>query len=93
MGMLRGTEKAGINKTRIRRGKESNDSRFKIWQEIVRKAGLVEAGKLEPSFRRTDAVCQRWEVLENFLADIGERPSAHNQYRRIDKRPPHGISE
>ena len=37
--------KAGINKTRIRRGKESNDSRFKIWQEIVRKAGLVEAGK------------------------------------------------
>ena len=29
-------------------------------------------------------ICERWEVFENFLADMGERPSLNHSIDRID---------
>ena len=30
------------------------------------------------------AICDRWQVFENFFADVGERPSAKHEIDRID---------
>lgn len=46
------------------------------------------ANSAEPSYPRYGGrgiqVCQRWELFENFLADMGSRPTRHHQIERID---------
>jgi hypothetical protein len=53
---------------------------YRIWTNMLRRcrAGLRNYGD------RGVTVCDRWELFENFLADMGRRPSPDHSLDRID---------
>lgn len=58
-------------------------SEWIAWRSMVQRCGPAskDAGRY---FARGIAVCQRWLRFENFLADMGHRPSPAHSLDRID---------
>lgn len=52
---------------------------YRAWQNLHGRCG-----ERQPYGRRGIRVCPRWESFENFLADVGRRPSAAHSIDRID---------
>lgn len=62
----------------------SNSSEYTCWETMIQRCTNPSC----PSFRnyggRGIAVCDRWRAFENFLADLGPRPSMKHSLERID---------
>lgn len=73
------TSKACIRHGHSRVNKKSET--YAIWEGIRKRC----RDKSHPRYgQRGIALCERWLVFENFLADMGERPSAEHSIERID---------
>lgn len=57
---------------------------YKSWQAMK-----YRCQKRPDYVGRGIAVCPRWLVFENFLADMGERPSLDHSIERIDNNGPY----
>jgi hypothetical protein len=62
----------------------TNTPTYKIWCGMVKRCENPK-DKAYPNYGgRGIKVCERWHKFENFLADIGERPSDEHSINRID---------
>lgn len=57
---------------------------FKAWAQMRRRCRNPKSRSFHYYGGRGIAVCERWGKFENFLADMGERPSARHSLDRID---------
>ena len=57
---------------------------YKIWNGILDRCTNPNNPSWERYGGRDIQVCERWYVFENFLADMGERPSEEHSIERID---------
>lgn len=58
---------------------------YKIWTQMIQRCHNPNSTAYHDYGARGIAVCDRWrESFENFLADVGERPSATMSIDRID---------
>lgn len=55
-----------------------------IWQHMRKRCEKPSDPKYPNYGGRGIAVCERWQVFENFLEDMGERPSANHSIDRIN---------
>lgn len=63
---------------------QSKTPTYRIWSDM-RKRCENPACKSYPNYGgRGIKVCERWQKFENFLADMGERPSSMHEIDRID---------
>lgn len=60
----------------------SHTPEHNTWLEMRRRCDEVERGPYHAA--RGIKVCDRWQVFENFLADMGLRPSNKHSIERID---------
>lgn len=57
---------------------------YKSWNAMRSRCRDVSNASYPSYGGRGITVCERWEVFENFLADMGERPSPDHSIDRID---------
>ena len=63
-----------------RRGQATPE--YKVWREMTQRCTNRNHKNWEHYGGRGVSVCDRWRVFENFLADVGNRPSAHHTLDR-----------
>lgn len=60
---------------------------YRAWQQMLRRCTVPT----HPSYARYGGrgivVCERWLVVENFIADVGKRPEGHELDRRDNDGP------
>jgi len=61
---------------------QSHTPEHNTWLEMRRRCDCVERGPYHAG--RGVKVCDRWQVFENFLADMGPRPSDEHSIERED---------
>lgn len=59
-------------------------SEFIIWVGMRRRCFNPKNNRFQQYGARGITVCERWHAFENFLADMGPRPSAEHSIDRID---------
>lgn len=80
----------GCAKGRFRHGYAAKDGAgrqhrlYAIWVGIWDRCTNPKAKRFARYGGRGIRVCERWEVFENFLADVGPRPSPKHSIDRID---------
>lgn len=57
---------------------------WKIWRGMRQRCGNPNEPAYPNYGGRGIQVCERWQKFENFLADMGARPSPHHSIDRID---------
>ena len=57
---------------------------YRIWTGMVARCRYTHYPALKNWGGRGIKVCQRWQTFENFLADMGQRPSPTHSIDRID---------
>lgn len=62
----------------------SNTAEYQSWAHMRRRCGNPRNNSFHNYGGRGITVCERWQVFENFLADMGARPSALHSIDRID---------
>jgi hypothetical protein len=68
---------------RLRHG-DTHSPEYKSWSGLKDRC-LNSAGKLFPYYGgRGISVCLRWLVYENFLADMGRKPTAQHSLDRVN---------
>lgn len=70
---------------RCRHGK-SRTPTYSVWSAMMARCNTRTNNAFHEYGGRGIAVCERWKLFENFLADMGERPSAGHSIDRIDNR-------
>jgi len=61
---------------------------YNVWR-AMRQRCLNKTSTNYPNYGgRGISICQRWDEFENFLADMGDRPSGHS-LERIDNNGPY----
>lgn len=63
---------------------------YSVWSSMRSRCRDVSNGSYALYGGRGITVCERWQIFENFLEDMGERPSLDHQ---IDRRDPDGNYE
>lgn len=61
----------------------TNTPTWNTWVSIRRRCVSPSAARLYPNYISI-ALCSRWHRFENFLADMGEKPSIKHSIDRID---------
>ena len=61
----------------------SYDGIYATWKSMIRRCGDVKYSQFEHYGLRGISVCERWLQIENFLTDMGPRPSG-TSLERID---------
>lgn len=69
--------------SRLRHG-ESNSPEHKVWMGMLDRCKNQNSTFYAIYGGRGIAVCERWTTFENFLADMGPRPSLRHSIDRID---------
>lgn len=72
---------------RVKRGPNkgySNSPTYRIWQGIGKRCYRPQASNYHLYGGRGIRFCTRWENFENFLSDMGERPSSEYSLERRD---------
>ncbi len=65
--------------------RKSKSKEYRIWQAILRRCGNKNSTCYDRYGGRGIKVCERWlNSFENFLADMGVRPSAQHSVERND---------
>jgi hypothetical protein len=62
---------------------------YKTWSSMLGRIDDPRNASYPLYGGRGITVCDRWRDFENFLADMGERPSRDHQIDRIDERGPY----
>jgi hypothetical protein len=62
---------------------------YRVWQVMHRRCYDKKFVKYPRYGGRGIGVCDRWQQFENFLADMGEPPTATHQIDRIDNDGPY----
>lgn len=99
-GSLRGgrTESCGCIRSEMTaaRSRTHGDDRrnarrpeYRIWAAIRSRCTNPDAGTYPRYGGRGIQVCARWDSYQNFIADMGPRPSADHQIERIDNNGPY----
>jgi len=57
---------------------------FKAWDHMLQRCLNPKHPRFDGWGGRGIVVCDRWMKFENFLADMGRRPSPHHSLDRID---------
>ncbi len=57
---------------------------FKLWCSMRRRCSDTRDKRYDSYGGRGIKVCDRWQDFQNFLDDMGERPSPHHSIDRID---------
>ena len=57
---------------------------YKAWQQMRSRCSNPRAVGFPNYGGRGVAVCQRWDLFENFLADMGVRPTSAHSIDRVD---------
>lgn len=73
---------ASLNNTRTHG--RSSDPIYYVWQGMRQRCGDPNSKSYPDYGGRGIKVCKRWQKFENFLADMGERPSPKHELDRID---------
>ena len=63
---------------------KSRTPTHKIWMGMIKRCRNPKASRYSWYGGRGIKVCERWNSFENFLADMGERPSTRHSLDRID---------
>jgi len=82
----RGRERSyihGHKKNNMTHGR-TNSPEYKIWTDMLRRCYKSNRHNYKYYGGRGIRVCRRWHTFENFLADMGERPSQLYSIDRID---------
>lgn len=80
----------GRNSWKVRHGHSRVDGgqgslTYRSWHSMwARVRGQGNARNIPNYVARGIVCCERWRTFENFLSDMGERPSAHHSIDRID---------
>lgn len=61
----------------------------KVWKGLRKRCRNRNEGGYSNYGGRGIAVCERWDQFENFLADMGERPSSKHTIDRVDNDGPY----
>jgi hypothetical protein len=59
-------------------------SEYGVWQAMRGRCRIIGNGGFKRYGGRGILVCERWDNFENFLADMGKRPSPKHSIERID---------
>lgn len=62
----------------------SASDEFRIWAEMRKRCSNPKQKSWQHYGGRGISVCDRWQSFENFLADMGQRPSKGHSIDRID---------
>lgn len=62
----------------------SRVAEYKIWVEMHRRCNNPKAANYQNYGGRGIQICGRWSIYENFLADVGHRPSREYSLDRVD---------
>lgn len=62
---------------------------YRAWQQMIVRCTNPNIPKFARYGGRGITVCERWHVFENFLADMGRRPSARHSLDRKDNDGPY----
>lgn len=62
----------------------SRDPVYSVWQSMLKRCGNPNHKSYPDYGGRGIKVCKRWQKFENFLIDMGERPSSSYELDRID---------
>lgn len=58
---------------------------YVVWKGIRQRCGRNPRGRTVKSYRNKNiTLCERWKKFDNFLMDMGRRPSPEHQIDRID---------
>ena len=71
------------NKARTKHGKHGTPE-YSAWLGLRKRCNNPNGTKYQNYGGRGIVVCERWDSFENFLSDMGERPSAKHSVDRID---------
>jgi hypothetical protein len=61
-----------------------NGAEYHIWHKMIERCKRPESTAYHRYGGRGISVCERWSVYENFLADMGRRPSSKHSLDRIN---------
>lgn len=78
-----GCRRVALNRQRTRHGK-SRSAIYNIWSHMRRRCQDSKNLAYKDYGGRGIKVCDRWQVFDNFYADMGERPSLEHSLDRID---------
>lgn len=57
---------------------------YRVWKEMRRRCNNENRPEYQRYGGRGIRVCERWDSFENFLEDIGKRPSGNHSIDRVD---------
>jgi hypothetical protein len=63
---------------------QSESTEFKIWTSMLTRCENPNASRYMKYGGRGISICERWHKFENFLADMGPRPSMNHSIDRIN---------
>lgn len=75
------TERSTIHGNAKRKGLSST---YKSWNHMIQRCYDPKSTQYEDWGGRGISVCERWRTFQNFLDDMGERPSLKHSIDRID---------
>lgn len=67
----------------------TKSAEYATWRNIVQRCTNPKNDKFDRYGGRGITVCDRWRTFENFLADMGKRPSPEHSVDRIDNDGPY----
>ena len=67
----------------------SSAPEYGIWKHMIYRCTLSHTRDFANYGRRGVTVCERWLAYENFIADMGVRPSPNHTLERIDNDGPY----
>lgn len=77
--------KTGLN----RKHNRSGTPLYEVWCKMRERCGNPNNPNYSAYGGRGIYVCERWQIFENFLADMGERPSPQHSIDRINNDGPY----
>lgn len=74
------------NKPNLKHGQSNKTITYRTWKEMKQRCTNVNATQFKWYGGRGITICDRWKSYDNFLADMGERPTGTS----IDRKDPDG---
>ena len=80
-------QKERTSEASIKHGHNTKNKRtpeYNIWAMMIQRCENPKNKNYPDYGGRGVTVCERWKTFENFLADMGERPSPNHSLERVD---------